>query len=63
MKVGDYVRITGGIDAKGKIGQLSECPVASNRFLVGVRIPDIKRATENVYVTKRSVEPSEKPKE
>jgi hypothetical protein len=61
MKVGDYVRITGGVEAKGKIGQLSECPVSFDPLWVGVRIPDIERATETVYVTVGSVELCEKP--
>jgi len=63
MRVGDYVLVTGGVEARGKIGQLSECPVSFDpeRLMVGVRIPDIKRATETVYVTKGSVVVCEKP--
>lgn len=56
MKVGDYVRITGGVEANGKIGQLSECPVRFEPLFVGVRIPNIRRAKETVYVTRGSVE-------
>lgn len=60
MRDGDFVRITGGVDCKGQIGEVVN--TKDDHIFIGVRVPDKKRATETIYVTRGSVEICEKPK-
>ena len=54
---GQKVRITGGVSAHGKTGEVWD--LGTDHLFVGVRIPSIKRAKETTYVTRESLEPLE----
>ncbi len=54
MQHGQFVRITGGVSDRGKVGQVSDL---SEPGWVGVRIPNNKTAKATTYVTNGSVEP------
>lgn len=54
LKLDQFVVITGGTDAMGMTGQISDL---DDPVFVGVRVPDRGRATETIYVTRGSVEP------
>lgn len=57
LRLGDRVRITGGVSAKGKAGQVVDL---GDAVFVGVRISEAKEVT---YVTYGSVATSPQPQE
>jgi hypothetical protein len=53
LRRGEFVRVTGGVSARGKVGQVHDL---SDTIFVGIRIPNNRDATATTYLTKGSVE-------